>query len=102
MIAYKLVRRLKRDKSLAPLFINKRLRYKVGETYEAESHPTKGFALRPGFHCTLSPNAPHLSRSKDDRVWLKVYIYDYEFFNRPESQGGQWALAQRMKVLKEL
>jgi hypothetical protein len=27
----------------------------------AESHPTKGFALRPFWHCTSTPSAPHLS-----------------------------------------
>ncbi len=61
MIAYKLVRQLK-DKSLAPLFINKKLRLEFGKWHEAECHPTKGFAVRPGWHCTAVPNAPHLSQ----------------------------------------
>ena len=99
MIAYKLVRKLKNG-TLAPLFINKRLRYNLGVWLDAEAHETKGFAYRPGFHCTLQPEAPHLS--KKDRVWIKVEIEDFEYFDRPESQGGKWALAQKLKPIEEL
>ena len=102
MKAYKLVRQLK-DGSLAPLFINKRMRIEMGKWLEAESHPTKGFAHRPGWHCTLSPSAPHLSMNPkgcSPRVWVEVEIDDYEFFERPESQGGKWALANRIKFNK--
>ena len=60
MKAYKLVRVLKNG-DITPLFINKTQRIKVGEWLEAESHRTQGYAFRPGWHCTSTPNAPHLS-----------------------------------------
>ena len=96
MEAYKLVRLLN-DGTIAPLFINKKSRLPIGEWMEAEDHPTKGYAHRKGWHCTLKPVAPHLSVK--GRVWIKVEIEDYEFYNRPESQGGTWVLAQKMKII---
>ena len=99
MVAYKLIRKMK-DGSLSPLFINKKSRIPVGVWLDAESHPTKGFAYRKGWHCTLTPNAPHLSEK--DRVWVKVEVEDYEHYDRPESQGGTWVLAQKMKVIQVL
>ena len=99
MKAYKLVRKLKNG-DLAPLFINKKHRFKIGETYKAESHRTKGFAYRPGWHCCLKPEAPHLSET--DRVWVEVEISDYETYDRPESQGGTWVLANYLAVIREL
>lgn len=99
MIAYKLVRKLK-DGSLSPLFINKRMRIKLGETYVAECHPTKGFAVRPGWHCTSKPVAPHLSEK--NRVWVKVDIEDWTVHNRPESQGGIWFTANKIKFIGEI
>lgn len=99
MIAYKLVRKMK-DGSLSPLFINKKNRMPVGVWMDAESHPTKGFAVRQGWHCTLQPKAPHLSEK--GRLWVKVEIEDTELYDRPESQGGTWVLAQKMKIIKEL
>lgn len=99
MIAYKLVRKLK-DGSLSPLFINKRMRIKLGETYTAECHPTKGFAVRPGWHCTSKPIAPHLSER--NRVWVKVDIQDWTVHNRPESQGGIWFTANKIKFIGEI
>ena len=105
MIAYKLFRQMK-DGQLSPLFINKKSRIPVGVWLDAECHPTKGFAKRQGWHCTLKEkNAPHLVLNKKNdvkRVWVKVEVEDYEFYNRPESQGGTWVLAQRMKVLEIL
>ena len=99
MIAYKLIRKMK-DGSLSPLFINKKSRIPVGQWLTAESHPTRGFAYRKGWHCTLKAVAPHLSTK--GRVWVKVEIYDYEYYERPESQGGTWVLAQKMKILEEI
>lgn len=99
MKAYKLVRKMK-DGSLSPLFINKKFRTPIGVWLNAELHPTRGFAVRKGWHCTLKPIAPHLSTK--NRVWVEVEVDDYEYYNRPESQGGTWVLAQRMKVIKEL
>ena len=99
MIAYKLIRKLK-DGSLSPLFINKKSRLPLDVWLIAENHPTKGFAIRKGWHCTLTPNAPHLSTK--NRVWVKVLIDDYSFYDRPESQGGTWVLAQKMKIISEI
>jgi hypothetical protein len=99
MIAYKLIRKLK-DGSLSPLFINKKSRLEKEIWLNAEFHPTKGFAERKGWHCTLLPIAPHLSTK--NRVWVKVEVQEFEFYNRPESQGGTWVLAQKMKILNEI
>lgn len=99
MIAYKLLKQ-RTDGSLGPLFINARQRIPIGQWLDAEAHPTKGFAYRPGWHCTLAPVAPHLSTK--GRIWAKVEIENYKKYNRPESQGGTWVLAERMKVLELL
>ena len=99
MIAYKLVRKLK-DGTIASLFINKRYRMEYNKWLKAECYPTKGFAVRPGWHCTHKPEAPHLSDK--DRCWIEVEIKDYTEFMRPENQGGMWYLANYMKVRKIL
>ena len=97
MIAYKLLRK-HRDGTLHPLFIDRNRAIPVGEWMPAENKPTKGYALRPGWHCTLTPNAPHLSEA--GRVWAKVEVEGFEFHQRPQSQGGTWVLARMMKVLE--
>lgn len=85
MIAFKLVSK-KKDGGYGSLFINRRHRLQVGEWDMAEDHQTKGYAHRPGWHCTHRPVAPHL---KDEgRVWLKVEVKDYEIVPRPKNQGG--------------
>lgn len=99
MIAYKLVRKLKNG-DLSSLFINKKDRLPFNTWLTANTYPTNGFAVRKGWHCTLKPNAPHLS--KKDRAWVKVIAKDYEYYNRPESQGGTWVLAQKIKIIKEI
>ena len=99
MIAYKLVRKLKSGE-LSSLFINKKIRLTQNEWLKAENHPTKGFAIRPGWHCTSKPIAPHLS--KKGRVWVKVQISDFTKIERPKNQGGLWYLAKKMKIIKEL
>ena len=100
MIAYKLVRQRK-DGSLGPLFINCPLRIPIGEWLEAETHHRrKGYAYRPGWHVTFKPHAPHLSTK--GRVWVEVEIEDFERYKWPESQGGMWGLAKKMKVNKIL
>ena len=104
MRAYKLFKK-RRNGTLGPLFINTRMVVDMGVWLEAEDHPTKGFAHRPGWHATLKPVAPHLSenpKSGPQRVWVEVEIEDYTEFQRPISQGGTWVLAKRMKVLREL
>jgi hypothetical protein len=99
MIAYKLFRKRK-DGTYGPLFINRKQRINAGEWLQAECHPTKGYAYRPGWHCCAEPLAPHLS--KKNRVWCKVMITQYTEHQRPESQGGLWYTADRLKVLGEL
>ena len=96
MKVYKLVRQL-RDGSLSPLFINRKSRLTVGEWMDAEPHRTQGFKFRPGWHCTLLPSAPHLT--KKGRVWVEVEVENFELVERPQNQGGTWVLAQRMKVI---
>lgn len=99
MIGYKLFR-LRKDGTLGPLFINARLRVPVGEWLEAEDHPTKGFAHRPGWHAAAKPVAPHLSEK--GRVWCRVELEGVRKYPRPESQGGEWLLADRLRVLEVL
>jgi hypothetical protein len=99
MKAYKLVRKLKSGE-LSPLFINKQLRIPFNKWLQSEEHETKGFKFRKGWHCTLKPNAPHLSNK--DRVWVEVEVRDFKYFNRPESQGGVWVLANEIKFIKEI
>lgn len=98
MEAYKLFRQLKNGE-IAPLFINKKQRLQENVWYNAESHPMKGFAVRPGWHVTLIPEAPHLSNK--GRVWKKVEVEDYIEFKRPKSQGGTWLLANKMRILPD-
>jgi hypothetical protein len=96
MLAYKLFKQRK-DGTIGPLFINKTQVIKSARWLPAESHPTKGYALRPGWHVTNAPVAPHLS--KKGRVWKRVEIKDYTKLNRPAMQGGLWYLANWMRVL---
>lgn len=96
MIAYKLFRQLKNG-DITPLFINKTKRLQFDEWMDAECHPTKGFTIRPFWHCTSTPNAPHLSEK--NRIWLKVEIEEFTEYQRPDNQGGKWYLANRMKII---
>lgn len=99
MIAYKLVRRMKNGE-LKSLFIDKTKTLELNTWYDAESHPTKGFKERVGWHCALVPHAPHLTTK--GRVWIMVDIKGTTFYERPESQGGTWVLGKKMKILKIL
>jgi hypothetical protein len=99
MIAYKLCK-LKSNGDITSLFINKNEPLVFNEWLEAEEYPTKGFKLRPYWHCTGKPIAPHLS--KKNRIWVVVEMEDYEEFDRPESQGGMWYLAKRIRLLEIL
>ena len=95
MIAYKLMK-LRKNGTLGSLFINKRRILPIGEWMQADEYPTKGFAVRKGWHCTFVPVAPHLSTK--GRVWVEVEVEDYSVFERPLLQGGKWILANRMKI----
>lgn len=103
MIAYKLFKQRK-DGTLGPLFINASLIVPVGKWMKAEDHPTKGYAHRPGWHCTHAPSAPHLAKNPKGgckRVWCKVEIGGkITRYERPAIQGGTWFLANRLRVLE--
>jgi len=86
---------------LYPLFINTSVPLVMGEWLLAEDHPTKGYAHRPGWHCTDKPEAPHIkkvAKGKRQRVWARVEIDNYEILQRPASQGGTWYLAEWLKI----
>lgn len=99
MIAYKLCRKLKNG-SIHSLFINKKVDLPFNVWLDAECHPTKGFKERPAWHCTSKPEAPHLSEK--NRVWVKIEMEDFEEFQRPDTQGGLWYLAKRVKLIEIL
>jgi hypothetical protein len=102
MIAYKLMK-LRKNGTLGALFIGAKNVVPVGQWLKSECIPTKGFAVRQGWHCTFTPYAPHLSKNPKNgcaRVWVKVEVENFSTYDRPESQGGQWILADRMKVLE--
>ena len=97
MIAYKLMT-IRKNKTLGPLFINKKQVIPINRWLKAECHPTRGFALRPGWHTTSKPIAPHLHNR--GRLWVQVEIKNFKEFQRPKTQGGLWFIAQKMRVLK--
>ena len=103
MKAYKLCAKGK-DGNIYPLFINKGKKFDFGEWMEAECHPPKGFALRKGFHCCFVPYAPHLKEKLAhgrERTWIEIELEDGKWtaYDRPESQGGKWILAERIKPI---
>ena len=101
MTVYKLLR-IGKDNRLYPLFINRQSPTPFGEWLSAECFPTKGFAVRKGWHCTLQPKAPHLKMNLangERRVWVKCEAEDCTEYQRPESQGGTWVLAQKIKLV---
>lgn len=103
MKAYKLLR-IKNGR-LYPLFINRKEETIVGKWMLAEFHPTKGFQPRKGWHCCFNPIAPHLKTelaNGEKRVWVECQVEDWKSYDRPESQGGAWILAQKMKIIRVL
>jgi hypothetical protein len=100
MIGWKLFRKRK-DGSLGSLFINRPQKLYCGVRYTAKNHPTKGFAVRSGWHICHQPFAPHLSMK--ERVWCKVrFEGKIRAHHRPWSQGGLWYTATYMTILKEV
>lgn len=102
--AYKLMR-LGKDGKVYPLFIDKKTETKFGVVLPAECHPTKGFAIRKGWHCCFTPYAPHLKEelaNGEKRVWVEVKVDDYTTYDRPESQGGAWILANKMIAIRTI
>lgn len=101
-IAYKLVK-VRKDGTIGPLFINASLRIPVDTWLQAEAHRRRGFAFRPGWHCTRVDQAPHLKerlKGGEIRQWWKVEIADFEERVRPENQGGLWYLAQKIRFIE--
>ena len=98
-MGYKLMRKRK-DGSYGPLFINRKQKLYPHIWYDAEVHPTKGYALRPGWHICAEQDAPHLS--KNHRVWVIVAFDKATKHLRPENQGGLWYTANRMRILGEV
>jgi hypothetical protein len=94
---YKLLK-LRDDGTIGPLFINKAQVIPVGEWIEAEDHPTKGYAHRPGWHTCDDTVAPHLKMN--GRIWCEVVIDSFIELKRPESQGAKWYLSKYMKIVK--
>ncbi len=102
MKAFKLVR-LKKDGSLGSLFIGRNKAMPIRKWLKAEYLPTNGFAVRKGWHCTAKKHAPHLKEilsNGEKRVWIEVEIEDFTEYKRPESQGGLWFTANRMKIIR--
>ena len=96
MFTYKLFRKRK-DGSLSSLFTNKSVILPEKKWLKAKTFPTKGFAVRHGWHTLLRRKAPHLS--KKGRVWKMVQVKYYKRIERPASQGGTWIIAEYIKIL---
>ena len=60
----------------------------------------EGYKYRPFWHCTATQHAPHLSMK--NRIWVELEMEDYSEMVRPESQGGKWFLANKIKINKIL
>jgi len=106
MKAYKIFRKMK-DGQLSPLFIDQKSRLPIGEWLDAKMDLTKkGFAVRPGWHCCFNPLAPHLNttmKNGQQRVWCEIEVDDLiGVYKKPVSQGGEWILAKRIKIVKEI
>jgi len=105
MKAYKIFKKRK-DGTLGSLFINSRAKLPVGEWMKAKGYRKKGFAYRPGWHCTFTPLAPHLEVGGDgvgkNRIWAEVEVKDFTTFDRPEHQGGAWVLSNNLKIVQEI
>lgn len=99
MKCYKLVK-IRRDGTIGSLFIHKTERLRLNEWMKAEYYPTKGYAPRFGWHCTFYPYAPHLAER--GRVWVECEVSTFKTYSRPESQGGDWILAEELKILRVL
>lgn len=104
MIVWKLFE-LRKD-GVHSLFIDNKHPLPMGKWMNAEHHPTKGFSDKhSGWHCTFTPCAPHLNLRLADgrqRIWAQCEIPDsgYTTYPRPESQGGAWILANRLKIVR--
>lgn len=107
MRAYKLFR-VRRDGSLGPVIINRGQRIETGKWLKFEDHSDKarsyGVAIRPGFHATKEPHAPHLTNGSkqaiaDNRTWFVVELQKVRAEHRGVDGGSDWYVAEKMKVL---
>jgi hypothetical protein len=97
VIGYKLFR-VRRDGTLGSLFINRKQILQPGVLYRSKTYPTKGFAVRPGWHVCKEPYAPHLSM--EGRRWYRVrFGGDVQWHLRPLSQGGLWYTVSNITIL---
>jgi hypothetical protein len=105
VIAFKLFR-VRNDGTLGPLFIDTSTVVPVGQWLTGKCVPTKGFAVRQGWHAASAPVAPHLAlrpKGKARRVWCKVELAGTIVRKAvPKAQGAQWLIAQRMRVIEVL
>jgi len=97
MDGYKLIR-VRKNGSLGSLFINRRAVLQTGKWLQSESHPTKGYKYRKGWHGTPRPHAPHLT--KKGRKWYRIKMRGIQKMTRPASQGGTWYLANEIMILE--
>lgn len=96
-LGYKLLK-LRANGTLGSLFVNSSAVLPIGKwMWCRDDHPHPGLAHRPGWHIMRLPIAPHLSTK--GRVWCKVEAAYVQWMRRPKSQGGEWMLARRMKIL---
>lgn len=91
--------RRRKDGSYGSLFINRKAKLHAAVWLTANEYPTKGFAVREGWHVLRDRYAPHLS--KRDRVWVRVQIRFVKTIHRPRNQGGIWYIAKQMRILGE-
>ena len=96
-LGWKLLR-VRQDKTLGSLFINKSQVLVRGVWLESAPHKTPGYAFRPGRHAMVKREAPHLSTV--GRVWCRVELLGVEEYERPEAQGGMWLLAKQMRIIR--
>lgn len=52
--------------------------------------------------CETNSLFNYMIANGEQRVWVECEVEDWTSYNRPESQGGSWILAQKMKIIKEL
>lgn len=95
-LGYKLFR-VRKDGSIGSLFCSTRDRLPQDKWMWAQDCPARGLAPRPGWHVLPRPHAPHLT--EEGRRWYRVEVDHYYTINRPATQGGEWLIARRMRIL---
>jgi hypothetical protein len=97
-LGYKLFK-VRKSGTIGSLFIDTRRIIPLNEWLRAEPKRKNGFSFRPGWHVCLTPHAPHLKT--DGRMWFDIEFDDYDVIERPDNQGGKWAIAKWIKVLQQ-